>query len=936
MSDRRDDVPGPSLPPDLAEFDQELSAIVIDERPSFGPELRAELEKASISSAPARRYRLRHAVAAAVGTVLLVGAVTPQARAGLARLLPWVEPGPGAAPQGSAPRPDPVLPAEEPAAESTDEQMEPEAATEVPVAEDRVELARPERTYPALLDRGEAQRTIRRLYPQALQDAGLGGVVTLRLWVESDGTVDHVQIERGSGLSELDRVALDVAPGLRFEPARQLGVPVGTWVSFDVAFEASESSPRPSPPSPIASPAPPENLGYEFSEDLLSGEYLTPPPTLFEGRELLREALGSSADEGGPLENLTALLAGDPPPGLGPTGWRREAGVVLENAMRSAPGNPAPALALARIRRKQGLREEARRLYSDGIWRAEADPAASSPAFLAELYYEQATIIQEQWLAWESLGRIDAAQLRKIDCRGTSGGDAMRFASAQRLIGLNNLCPDAFRNLIAEGFEAIGPVRGESRDDMLRFFAAAVEAVPSHAGANVQLLLDFADQGRWGELLKQSQRFIWDSQGHPDGILLWGLALQRLGYPEEAMERFRVGLEALPEGEAHRLTDIGVLLSPPREVGYRAMSDEERREAEEAFWRGRDPILITAVNEREAEHLARAVYATLRFGDQGSDAVEVLLRYGHPNSTWAVGEGQEMRTVFWDYGAGSHVTFRRPATSRQMDLTPESGAYLRSLRDIVPERYGTGALREVRDLTGLVSRFRTAGGGLEIEVHSAVPDEMYGGPADSLHVAIYVLGEGGGVVSSSRGRVRAAPGALGMKARVDSGARQVVLEVYDDRVGYLSALREPLGLTTAAGEERYLSDLLFVEAANPEPSDVRRTAPWVTPLVEAVSEEATLGVLFELYDLPDSGSTYGLRVHLERADGSRVPLYVCPSGAHEFRTTWRRRAEATTSATEYVTLDLSEVEPGEYTLELAATLPGLVDPVRARRSLTIR
>ena len=365
----------------------------------------------------------------------------------------------------------------------------------------------------------------------------------------------------------------------------------------------------------------------------------------------------------------------------------------------------------------------------------------------------------------KGLGRIATPRLGAIECRGISGGDGGRFASAQRLIGLNNLCPDEFRRLRAEAFEAIGPSKGESRDDVLRFLEAAAEAVPSHAGANVEILLGLADQGRWADLLKRSQRFIWESQGHPHGVLLSGLALQRLGYPEEAMERFQAGFEAVPEGEARRYKDIGVLLPPAREVAYRTMSADERGDVEEAFWGGRDPILITAVNEREVEHFARAIYAALRFGEQSPDAVEVLLRYGHPGSAWAVGEGRGMRTVFWDYGAGSHVTFRSPATSRRMQLTPESVSYLRSLKEIVPERYGTGALREVRDLDGLVSQFRAADGKLEIEVHSAVPDEMYGGPSDSLHVAIYALDERGHVLSSSRGRVPAAPGALGHEHR---------------------------------------------------------------------------------------------------------------------------------------------------------------------------
>ena len=936
MTDRRDEVTGLPLPPELAELDTELSSILMEERPSFGPELQAELEKAWISPTPSSRLRIRHAMAAAIGALLLVSMAAPQARAALARLLPWNEPStPATVPQQPVIQPDVTLPEQEPIVASSSDSSEPEVAPASPDVGEEIRYDLPDNTYPDLLDRTQAQRAIRNRYPMALQEAGIGGVVTLRLWVELDGTVDHVQIERGSGVSELDRVALEMAPSFRFVPARRLGVPVGTWVNFDLAFEPSQDSPAPPAPSPIATPASPASVGYEFSEELFSGKYLTPPPTLFEGQELLRQALGRAVEKGGPLENLEALLEGDPPVGYGPTQWRQEAGAALEDALRSAPDNPAPALALARIRRKQGLRDEARRLYADGIWRAEANTDAVSPAFLAELYYEQGRIIQEQWLAWENLGRIATSQLKKIDCRVTSGAADGRFASAQRLIGLNNLCPAEFRGLMAQGFKATRPGKGESREDMLRSFSLAVEAVPSHPGANVEILLDFADQGRWGDLLKESQRFIWESQGNPNGILLSGLALQRLGYPEEATERFRVALDALPEAEARRLVGIQALLPPSRLRAYSAMSDTQRREVEDAFWGTRDPILTTEVNERQAEHLARATYANLRFGDLDTDAVEVLLRYGSPISVRAIGEGNELRTVFWDYGAASYVTFRRSATSRKMDLTPESEVYLGSLRDIFPDRYGSGALREVRDLPGLVSQFRMARGGLEIEIHSAVPEKMYGGPSDSLHVSIYLLGENEEVVSSSRQRVAAASADLNLRTWAGPNVHQVVLEVYDDRLGFLAALREPVGLETPVGQDLRISDLLLVRPANPEPSEVRRTASWVSPLVEEVSEDATLGVVFELYDLPGVESSYSLQAHLEAADGSRVPLYISPSGAHEFRTTWRRKG-TTVGVTEYVTVDLTEVAAGDYTLEIVATLSRALEPMRARRSLTVR
>lgn len=105
---RNDDDTGPELPPELAELDRELASIQIHERPSFAPELKAELERAWARPRLGRRHRVGQAMAAAVATLMFGGLLVPQARASLARMLPWyrVE----ASVEGTIPEPEPVRP----------------------------------------------------------------------------------------------------------------------------------------------------------------------------------------------------------------------------------------------------------------------------------------------------------------------------------------------------------------------------------------------------------------------------------------------------------------------------------------------------------------------------------------------------------------------------------------------------------------------------------------------------------------------------------------------------------------------------------------------------------------------------------------------------------------------------------------------------------
>ena len=149
--------------------------------------------------------------------------------------------------------PDVTLPEQGPVVVASDEAVEPAVPPRVPEVGEETRLERPDNTYPELLDRARAERTIRDQYPLELQEAGIGGLVTLRVWVGSDGTVTRRRSSAGRVCRSSTRGARHGSqPALR--AARRFGEPVGTWVNFDLAFEPSEDSPAPLPPRPSSHP----------------------------------------------------------------------------------------------------------------------------------------------------------------------------------------------------------------------------------------------------------------------------------------------------------------------------------------------------------------------------------------------------------------------------------------------------------------------------------------------------------------------------------------------------------------------------------------------------------------------------------------------------------------------------------------------------------
>ena len=246
-----------ALSPDLVQLDRDLSEIVIEERSSFAAELRAELateharmpSRAAAHSGRARTARLAAAVVVLLATCALL---VPAARASLGRLLPAGEQVDSGTEAGSA------------AADPLDGRTAPVAHPEgdsPPEAESRGDLPKPPSepevagapyvptppTLPDVLDREQARRDVAEEYPVALQEAGIGGVARIVLWVRPDGIPETPKISRSSGVYGLDQAALRAARSIRFLPATRSGEPVGTWVEFSIRFVPKATGPQPDP-----------------------------------------------------------------------------------------------------------------------------------------------------------------------------------------------------------------------------------------------------------------------------------------------------------------------------------------------------------------------------------------------------------------------------------------------------------------------------------------------------------------------------------------------------------------------------------------------------------------------------------------------------------------------------------------------------------------
>lgn len=899
------------LPEELAALDAELSRIVVEERPSFGPELRNELARDwNRARTPGRHRWVRHAVAACVAALVGVALAVPPARAsfvgGIDRILGSL----AGEQEATVEEVLVVLPEHE--APPLDRELSDGPTTQAaPVVEtpDRVVAGETGSgalppfqpgifAYPQLLDPSEGRAVALRHYPQDLQEAGIGGVVRLHLWVKKDGSVESPQIpEDGtSGVVELDRAALEAATALRFRPALRAGMPVSTWVQFDLVFESSKAAPVFEAPDELETPGIPEVEGWEPPESWVEAA-VVPAPIRMEARSLLIMAMGDGEAalerRFGPLEGV---LSGDPPQGVNPLSWRTEVTRALEEARVRDPDNAAPYLALARLRRKQGLRDEAQLLFQRGLTRATRGSRPISPRLVAELAYESGRIARERWLGWRNLGEVPTRYLEGRGCATRVGLGSV--ASPETLLAWNFSCPAALQSALAEGFEPRSE-GGAERATMLSAFVEAVESYPAHVGGNTELLLELADEESWLEVLEGSRRFGWASNDHPNARLLEGLALQRLGRSEEARVRFRAAMDRLDPEVAAQFRDLGAVI-PELTLG--------RGGAPLGL---SDPILSTSVDEREVEHLARAAYAYLRFGSLETDAARVWVRYGRPARSWAFGAGPGLRLEFWDYGAGPDLTFHRPNSSRNGALTLEAEGYLLELSSFFPHWYGNGA-RPVRPLTAQLTRFQAVGTpGQVLRVRLLTP-VGFATEAEELEVAVFGVDAENTVSEVLRRTVqRESASELDFTIPIAGEWSFTVVELFDPVTRATAATRTGPGMPLGSISELLLLDPdRFVSGAG------GRAGAGLDALADPDRAGDQLGVFAELYDL-EPGSKYIIRFELE-AVATRDPIPV------EFRT-WdgqeyvgesMRVAPIEGPALERVILNLSEFGVGAYTLRM--------------------
>ena len=423
---------------------------------------------------------------------------------------------------------------------------------------------------------------------------------------------------------------------------------------------------------------------------------------------------------------------------------------------------------------------------------------------------------------------------------------------------------------------------------------------------------------------------------------------------------FQDALDAMPEDELERWLTPRFVLTPEAVESFEDADLDEKNRRWALLWRLSDPLFMVEGNDRLTEHFARLVVARNQEHAENpmgmfweEDLEATLIRYGR-NVAWS--RTHNPGRMFG--GGGLMDTRRMTGHHHPMSrgyLFPE--AFLASPSDVPPESWITAprASRtwyappyapDFRALETQVGRFRRADDMLVVGayrpapvseretveglIRGADPDLDARGPIEAALVLLPV--DGGEAVETRSGD----PAGV-FSLRAPSGRYVGSVEVLDAEGRRAWRARQGVRQDPLVPGLVALSDLMILEEGAPEPTSLEEAIPHVRAGVR-VRDEERFAVVWEVYGLrveetvrATLGFTRGRPGFLARVGEMAGVLEPDRPVEITFDETATDVAQAHFRS---VSLQLPDLEPGEYTLHLRLEIAGR-EPVTASRPIYV-
>jgi hypothetical protein len=481
------------------------------------------------------------------------------------------------------------------------------------------------------------------------------------------------------------------------------------------------------------------------------------------------------------------------------------------------------------------------------------------------------------------------------------------------------------------------PAIAERRRALLDAFAEAAAALPGDewiVGQRVRYLLEAGDEDAGIAAARACRAERWWCTA------LEGMALHEAQRFAESEQVFAAALAAMPADERERWTDVEVLLRPADKRAWRTIEEADRARLLRRMWWLADPLWSEPGNDRLTEHFARwtmdRIQRRARQVDMtrwGDDLSEIVVRYG-----WFTAWERSEPAFYTSTQPASAVGYNEPRTWEFVPPleTVRHPTRLRGdewpLSELQPTttRYAPEYARHIMNLPHQLAVFPRRTGALLVAGYALPEDSLPRDPR--LRAALVAMDDAGGRRSESPWQPTASSGALYVELPATNTV--ISLELREDSTRAVARRRQAVSWDADAR----VSDLLLLAHPDARPVEAMEAAR-IARGSAILAPGERVGVFWEMYDVEASDSVQ-VRVGLipGRAAWGRRRLEAVGivKGARTVRMGWSEGVEAGPVVGRSLAVGIPpDLRPGDYTLEVTVTAPGM-PPATARRSITVR
>ncbi len=174
----------------------------------------------------------------------------------------------------------------------------------------------------------------------------------------------------------------------------------------------------------------------------------------------------------------------------------------------------------------------------------------------------------------------------------------------------------------------------------VEFYQKALRLNPSDCEPYFRLALLSYEVGMLDEMISFLEEGLQKTETNQSNFYLFkGLAYHKMRQFDNALDMYEKAKTFMSPDTKALFANIGLVSTPNEDSDYKDADKEGKLKMEYAFWKKRDPLFLSTVNERMLEHYGRVAYANLRFTQirqkipgWKTDQGKVFIRYGAPEN----------------------------------------------------------------------------------------------------------------------------------------------------------------------------------------------------------------------------------------------------------------------------------------------------------------